>query len=415
MSKIVSGSLPTFFILVSYFSYEGTDRMPDLSKIGAREKLKPRGDKEPHWQRLQAGWYVGYRPSQRGGKGTWFARVYDEEARKYRRKNLGAFGTVSGHEVFSTAKKDAETFAESVETGGLRSERLETVADACRAYLEERPGSIAEGVFRRHVYDDAIARVKLDKLRKHQLQAWRKRLEKAPALISRSKLGEPRFKERAASTVNRDMVPLRAALRRVLSPGAPNTSAAWQEALKPIKGADRRREVYLDRSERKKLLAALSEDIEPFVRGLCLLPLRPGALAAVKVSDFDTRTRTLTIGTDKNGVPRQIGVPETIADFLAEQSKGKSPGDQMFQRADGLPWSKDKWKGPIKNAVSGANLHPATSAYTLRHSVITDLVRAGLPILTVAQLSDTSVAMIEKHYGHLVRNDAEDALAQLVL
>ena len=225
--------------------------MPDLSKIGAREKLKPRGDKEPHWQRLQAGWYVGYRPSQRGGKGTWFARVYDEEARKYRRKNLGAFGTVSGHEVFSTAKKDAETFAESVETGGLRSERLETVADACRAYLEERPGSIAEGVFRRHVYDDAIARVKLDKLRKHQLQAWRKRLEKAPALISRSKLGEPRFKERAASTVNRDMVPLRAALRRVLSPGAPNTSAAWQEALKPIKGADRRREVYLDRSERR--------------------------------------------------------------------------------------------------------------------------------------------------------------------
>jgi len=38
-----------------------------------------------------------------------------------------------------------------------------------------------------------------------------------------------------------------------------------------------------------------------------------------------------------------------------------------------------------------------------------------LPILTVGQLSDTSVAMVEKHYGHLVRNDAEYALAQLVL
>jgi site-specific recombinase XerD len=87
----------------------------------------------------------------------------------------------------------------------------------------------------------------------------------------------------------------------------------------------------------------------------------------------------------------------------------------MFVRADGVPWSKDKWKGPIKNAVKDADLRPATSAYTLRHSVITDLVRAGLPILTVAQLSDTSVAMIEKHYGHLVRNDAEHALAQLAL
>ena len=47
--------------------------------------------------------------------------------------------------------------------------------------------------------------------------------------------------------------------------------------------------------------------------------------------------------------------------------------------------------------------------------MITDLVRGGLPILTVAQMADTSVAMIERHYGHLVRNDAEEALAQLVL
>lgn len=56
-----------------------------------------------------------------------------------------------------------------------------------------------------------------------------------------------------------------------------------------------------------------------------------------------------------------------------------------------------------------------TPAYTLRHSVITDLVRGGLPILTVAQLPDTGVAMIEQHHGHLVRSDAEHALAALAL
>lgn len=91
------------------------------------------------------------------------------------------------------------------------------------------------------------------------------------------------------------------------------------------------------------------------------------------------------------------------------------PTASMFMRADGAPWSKDKWKAPIKNAVNVANLHPTSSAYTLRHSVITDLARAGLPILTVAQLSDTNVAMIERYYGRLVRNGAEHALAQLVL
>ncbi|MEP2360067.1 MAG: hypothetical protein ABJI14_15860, partial [Marinomonas sp.] len=69
-----------------------------------------------------------------------------------------------------------------------------------------------------------------DKLRRHHLRSWRKRLEQAPALLSRSKTGEKRWKERANSTVNRDMVPLRAALGQVLEPGRPGSDAAWQEA-----------------------------------------------------------------------------------------------------------------------------------------------------------------------------------------
>lgn len=69
----------------------------------------------------------------------------------------------------------------------------------------------------------------------------------------------------------------------------------------------------------------------------------------------------------------------------------------------------------IKDAVAASRLRGGVTAYTLRHSVITDLIRARLPILTVAQLSGTSVAMIEKHYGHLVGDDVEFALATLAL
>ena len=287
--------------------------------------------------------------------------------------------------------------------------------DACEAYLKERPSSIAEGVFRRHVYDDPIAKVKLDKLRRHHLGAWRKRLEQAPALLTRSKEGEKRWKERAKSTINRDMVPLRAALGQVLKSGAPNTDAAWQEALRPFKGADKRRNLYLDRHERRKLIDATSEEVRPFVKGLCLLPLRPGALAALTARDFDKRTRSLIIGKDKQDNPRQIALPQVISDFIAGQVKDKLPSASIFARSGGRAWNKDAWKYPIKEAVMAAGLPDAASAYTLRHSVITDLIRARLPILTVAQLSGTSVDMIERHYGHLVRDDAEDALASLVL
>ncbi len=211
------------------------------------------------------------------------------------------------------------------------------------------------------------------------------------------------------------MVPLRAALGQVLKPGAPNTEAAWQEALRPFKGADKRRELYLDRAERKKLIEAASDEARPFIKGLCLLPLRPGALAELVARDFDKRTRTLTIGRDKNGNPRQMTLPEVISGFFAEQVKDKLPAAPIFARAGGEPWHKDAWKYPVKEAVREAGLPGAVSAYTLRHCVITDLIRARLPILTVAQLSGTSVAMIERHYGHLVRDDAEEALATLVI
>jgi integrase len=386
----------------------------DLSKVSERKGLK--AQREPHWQRLRVGCFLGFRPSKRGdGKGTWIARAYDEDAGKYRLKSLGDFGTLPGNEMFAAAKRETERLAELVEAGGEVRAKIETVTDSCRAYLRERPGAIAEGVFRRHVYGDPIAKVKLDKLRRHHLKAWRQRLEEAPAIISRSKNGEVRTKPRAPSTVNRDMAPFRAALNKVLAPGAPNSEAAWQEALKPVERADRRRSLYLDRGQRRMLLDAITPDAEPFVRALCLLPLRPGALAALTVGNFDKRTAELTIGKDKNGNPRRILLPVQAAELFAEQVKAKLPSAPLFMRANGKEWDKDSWKRPIAVAVAATGLPSAATAYTLRHSTITDLVSAGLPLLTIAQISGTSAKMIEEHYGHLASDAAVKALGELAL
>jgi hypothetical protein len=51
----------------------------------------------------------------------------------------------------------------------------------------------------------------------------------------------------------------------------------------------------------------------------------------------------------------------------------------------------------------------------VHHSVITDLVTNGLALITVAQLSGTSVDMIEKHYSHHRADHATKALAGLSL
>jgi integrase len=326
----------------------------DLSKVGKRDDLKAR--REPHWQRLRAGCYLGFRPSKVGGAGTWIARVYDADASKYRIKSLGDFGTLMPNERFAAAKREAERVAELVEAGGEVRRKIETVADACEQYLIEKPGKIAEGVFVRHVYSDPIAKVKLDKLRRHHLKAWRVRLEEAPAVISRTKGGKVRTKVRARSTVNRDMAPLRAALNKALAPGEPNSEAAWQEALKPFENADGRRTLYLGRDQRRKLLANIDAEAEPFVRALCLLPLRPGALAALTTGDFDKRTSELTIGKDKQGKPRRIQIPAGAAKLLTAQAKNKLPGAPLFMRSNGKAWDRNSWKLPIAAAVAAARL-----------------------------------------------------------
>ncbi|WP_045764279.1 tyrosine-type recombinase/integrase [Xanthomonas albilineans] len=385
----------------------------DLKKVDARDKLKPRASKEPYWQPLAAGRYLGFRPSTRpDGLGTWLARFHDTETGKKPNRALGDYGTLPASSRFDAAKRDAEEWFRHLSHGGSTDDV--TVREACERYAADNPEAALR--FARYVYDEPIARIKLQKLREQHVMAWRKKLEATPAVTNANKKHGPKcYRPRNPATVGRDMVPFRAALNAALRRGEVLTSLAWRTALQPPKDAGGRRDVYLDRQQRRDLLDALHADVRAFVRGLSLLPLRPGALAKLCVSDFDARRNVLTIGQDKAGGNRSILIPAETAAMLKEHSKDKLPGAPLFMRADGTAWNKDAWKGPIKTAARVVGLPENTTAYALRHSTITDLVTGGLDLLTVAQISGTSVAMIEQHYGHLRREHAAAALATLVL
>jgi integrase len=378
----------------------------DLSTVRERDRLRPKSNRTPYWHRIEPGCFVGYRPTTTGAAGVWSAQAYVDG--KTRERALGSFGAFPAAERFAKAKAAAEDFFKAEKAGGRADTKIVTVADACRKYAETHAS--AEQMYRLSVWNDPIAKVRLDKLRRQNLVEWRERLE------TRSSV---RGGQRAPSSVNREMVPLRAALRQVLALGAPNTEAAWQEAIKPFpkKITVRRRTLYLDRKERQALLANISAEAEPFVRALCLLPVRPGALAKLTVRDFAKKTRELTIpaGIDKGHGWRRLDVGFTAVAQLTAQTKTKLPLALLFAQADGQPWDKDSWKRPIRAAALAAGLDPSTSAYTLRHSVITDLVAGGVPTLTVAQLAGTSVTMIEEHYGHLLQDVARKALESLAL
>lgn len=387
--------------------------MASIAKAGAREKLAVDHD-AIHWTKIRTGQAIGFRKTS-AEYGTWWARAYDADARRYRFECLGDFGDRPHGERYDQAVKAALAWFATLESGVVAGRF--TVRFACEEHIAairadegDRKADNEEARFKRYVYDDPIARIELAKLRPEQIAAWKRRLQAAPA-----KGAGGHTRKRSPADVNRNMVPLRAALNRALDRRMVASDLAWRVELKPLANADRRRDVYLDRADRKKLLKVAGGEIGPFLRALALLPLRPGALAALTVADFDPRRGTLRIGHDKTGHERRIAIPESTSAFLRECAKGKLPAAPLVGRSDGRHWDKDAWKWPIKDAVLAADLPGAVTAYALRHSVITDLVTGGLDLLTVAQISGTSVAMIERFYGHLQTEHAAKALASLAL
>ncbi|OGA59986.1 MAG: hypothetical protein A3G81_26135 [Betaproteobacteria bacterium RIFCSPLOWO2_12_FULL_65_14] len=373
----------------------------EIEKVSWRKRAKPR--RAPYWKLYTAGRYIGWRKMTREGPGAWLARVWDAEAQKYPQKPLGDFADKAEEERYDAALAEAVGWFEHLSMGGSTAPL--TAKAACEAYVDklrtesgDTAADDAAGRLRRLVYDDPLAKVQLSKLTARHLADWKKRVLAVGG---------------ARSSYNRNSTSLRAALNLALARRDVASDHAWAEELKPLEGATARRTLYLDRGKRRLLVEKASDEARPLFRTLNMLPMRPGEVAALRVEYLKASQRSLEI-TGKTE-PRIIPLTtEALAHFKA-CAKGKLPAAWLVARADGSQWKKEAWRDEIKAAARKAKLPRATVAYTLRHSVITDLVTGGLDIFTVAKIAGTSVVMIEKHYGHLQREHARSALEKLAL
>jgi len=388
--------------------------MAKINTVTARDKLEPR--REPYWHPMAKGQYLGFRATG-NGLGTWIARTALGDTGKKKYQALGDLSNLAPNLQFEAASKAATEWFNHLDKGGAHTSI--TVAEACTRYLDHLrndgradTAKDAEARFKRYVLSDKrLSATPMQKLTAAQLSDWRTKLVKTPAVQQ----GEPKAdKPRAKSTVNRDMNAFKAALNLAFEDGFATSDAPWRVKLQPFESANGRRTEYLTLEQRRALVLACPADLVGLVQCLCMLPLRPGAAAALTVASLDKATNTLIVGKDKAGGDRRIGLPQSIASFLIEHTRDKLPGAPLFCRADGKPWDKDAWKGPFKAAALAAGLPAAVVLYTLRHSAITDLIALHrLDTLTVAALSGTSLVMIEKHYGQLLREHGANALDKL--
>ena len=139
------------------------------------------------------------------------------------------------------------------------------------------------------------------------------------------------------------------------------------------------------------------------------------ALGTVHLAPGDRSARGAyrmgSLAQDTVGFPAVCWRSATAAAVLFERLlKDKLPYAFIFARDDGHPWAHSDWDELIRDAAEKAGLPKGVCLYTLRHSFITQSLMDGMATLEVARITGTSLAMIEKHYGHLVMDAARTRL-----
>jgi integrase len=410
-----------------------------------RDALAPR--REPYWQKLSRGRYLGIRKLT-SGHAAWVARYRDDEGAQH----YSALGEVSESLGFDQAKEVAESWMRSAEHGvsdrrndGTRA----TVADTCLEYVRalqsegrKKAAHDAHLRFRRTVYGDAgdgelglpgrpavmrattktatrgagpdpsgsrtgrrkwepiahsIASTPLIKIRAPRLRKWH--LDLVTAGLSRA-------------SANRTLTALKAALNLAVADRRVSATVAqeWAEVA-PLKGASRRRELFLDVMQRRALLAKSHGGVRRLLEAVMHTGCRAGELTNARRSAFDARTKSLSV-TGKTGV-RTIPLTPAAVALFAQFAKDKMPNAFLLTRDDGKPWAHSDWDELVKEAAARAQLPVGTCLYTLRHSFITQSLLDGVSTLEVSKIVGTSLAMIEKHYGHLVQDTARERLARV--
>ena len=164
----------------------------------------------------------------------------------------------------------------------------------------------------------------------------------------------------------------------------------------------------------------------PFFYVALYTGMRVGDLFTLKWADLDLDRQRLQKITEKSVYRRRQGkkpieielfLPKQLLSILKQwdaQSNLQKSGFIFPNPATGAPMSAKAHQRHWATIRTKAGLSDRIVFYSLRHNWISRLVADGRPLLEVAKMAgQTSVQMIEDHYGHLMPEKAESALTAL--
>lgn len=415
-----------------------------------------------YWRGLDPEVHLGYRKGKRGG--AWLVRWYVGGA--YRQRPLGTAddelseGTLGFDDAVRAARelveaerrKDkalsagpaltvriaVETYTAARDARDTRNKGRKARSDATSRLTRHVTGQPAQG--KRKAQPAApLADVPLHDLSEAQLLDWRASLSVALKGTTKQRLVND-FKAalNGAYSAHRSRLPvtLPATIKHGLAARAIDSGDDGREAVA------RDNQIMADSEVGRLIHAARAIDAERGWEGdlfrLVTLLAATGArfsqVARLRVGDVQVKDSRIAMPLSRKGrglkgdnvkVPIGADVLEALMPALMNRAKDEALLERWRSKqvTGGIKWERvgrGSWLSASElirpwAAVRERAALPDAIPYALRHSSIVRGIRANLPIRLVAALHDTSVAMIERHYGRYVADGLDELAARSVV
>lgn len=418
-----------------------------------KKRLSLASDKE-HAEKLWTGAALIYeRPEGKGIAGKWTARLTHKEAGQ-KRKKIGTaddFTTSDNFSIFSydeakviAAEKIKELNREiEAKITGKTAIKDYKVKDAIRDYLHymvvnDKSSRKTFGYMMNAHVIPKLGEILVIRLTKEKVEKWRHELAEQPrsrtirrgdgtiekVMEELPKTDEEKRKRKFAS--NQALTNLKIALNEAVSSGRVEhpLRGSWKD-VKPYKGVKGYVREWLNIEEQKKLIESCEN---PDFKNLVICALKTGAryqeIAKLVVGDYNKREMTIRFGPfgKVRGLVRFVALDEEDIEFFDKLTEGKSNSDLIFTRKSKRQFKNRNlgndniWRNQdqayyMKLAVEKAGLSPKITFHVLRHSFISLLVMAGVPLSFIAnQSGHTTTKQIEIRYGHLCPKGVQDTV-----
>lgn len=219
----------------------------------------------------------------------------------------------------------------------------------------------------------------------------------------------------ALATINREIATLSHFLNRCVAWG-------WTKAKPKIERPEepRKKIVTLSDADKRALMQAAIGDQDPFTWLFVALALGTGMrhseILRVQWREIDFASRRIHVPRAKAG-QREQPIPPSLADRLkAEWEQLGQPEGYLFptRRADAKQAHRQTMAQQFRRAVKRAKLDPAkVTPHILRHTAITELVKAGVDLPTIQKISGHKTLAMVLRYTQLSDAHIDQSVAAL--